>query len=201
MLTLPSLGQSRMRDFWKTMPDSLLPYLSRDIRFEMNDKYDIGQRATGPTSFGDSAVITALNDRYIDVSLSSAVRIQMRLLHLGNGKPLICVARTYGNDRGETRVSFYDAGWNLKAVFCTDSPCKYIKTIPSLTHRPDSMTEDRYAELLTFIDPRMVIAELSPIDDSLTMRLSMPVVGKGEENEMKSILLQRKLNWTGKRFN
>ena len=63
------------------------------------------------------------------------------------------------------------------------------------------MSSDRFHELKAFLMPMLASASLSAEDDMLTITPSIPFSNPDVENELKSLILQRKLKWGNKTFN
>ena len=62
------------------------------------------------------------------------------------------------------------------------------------------MSETRFAELKAMIEPRMVSALLLQNENSLVVRLSLPLLSAEDKKAVNAIKLQRSFNWNGKTF-
>ena len=62
------------------------------------------------------------------------------------------------------------------------------------------MSETRFAELKAMIEPRMVSALLLQNENSLVVRLSLPLLSADDKKAVNAIKLQRSFNWNGKSF-
>jgi len=67
-----------------------------------------------------------------------------------------------------------------------------------LTARPDTMSNDRYDELRRKIEPVIVSIDIANSGSDFTYRLSLPLLNKKEQDEMKAIIKQKSFNWGGK---
>ena len=190
-------AQRKMADFIIAMPDSVVPYLNKVKRTEMVDFYGMGVKAETFNLLSEGTVLDSLTTSYANITLSESSRMQLSLLTAEQGDTVLCMVRSLMGEAPESVVSFYDAGWRKLETN------HYLDAVDpsSLVARPDTMDVERYDHLLRYIDPVMVLAEFSPEDNSLSFSLSTPMVTKQEREDLKAILLQRKVKWSGVRFN
>lgn len=190
-------AQRKMADFIIAMPDSVVPYLNKVKRTEMVDFYGMGVKAETFNLLSEGTVLDSLTTSYAHITLNESSRMQLALLAAEQGDTLLCMVRTLLGEAPESVISFYAADWRK-----LDSS-RYLDAIDpaSLVGRPDTMDVERYEELLRWVDPMMVQAEFSPEDNSLSFSLSTPLVTRKELEQLKPILLQRKVKWNRQRFN
>ena len=53
-----------------------------------------------------------VEDDYLSVRISESSREEMKLLPLNDSVKVVCVVRTYLGPVADSKVSFYDTGWN-----------------------------------------------------------------------------------------
>lgn len=186
---------------WLVMPDTLSPYLTEAQREECIDLKEKNLEAKVANMLQGETVLDTLTAVYLQATLSQSATLQMRVMPADGVDSLICVVKTLQAPAKESEVSFYDSSWRplteLQQV--VDS---LLEALPAkLVSRPDSMTEERYQELVQMIDPVMVEATLSPDEDALTFRLSTPLLPSGEKEAVARVLSQRKFKWNGHSFN
>ena len=194
---LGASAQRQMKDFILTMPDSLVKYLNSTKRTEMVDFYFMGVKAETFNLLSEGTVLDSLTANHADIRLNESARMQLHLLPRENGDTVVCMVRTFLGEAPESTFAFYDSNWKSlerKGFLPEVDPM-------SLIHRPDTMTVERYEELLRLVDPLMVAAEITPADGALTFSLSTPMTTKKEREALQDILVQRKLKWDGKSFN
>ena len=194
---LGASAQRQMKDFILTMPDSLVKYLNTTKRTEMVDFYFMGVKAETFNLLSEGTVLDSLTANHADIRLNESARMQLHLLPRENGDTVVCMVRTFLGEAPESTFAFYDSNWKSlerKGFLPEVDPM-------SLIHRPDTMTVERYEELLRLVDPLMVAAEITPADGALTFSLSTPMTTKKEREALQDILVQRKLKWDGKGFN
>lgn len=190
-------AQRKMADFIIAMPDSVVPYLNKVKRTEMVDFYGMGVKAETFNLLSEGTVLDSLTASYAHITLNESSRMQLALLAAEQGDTLLCMVRTLLGEAPESVISFYGADWRKL------DGSRYLDAIDpaSLVDRPDTMDIERYEELLRLVDPMMVQTVFSPEDNSLSFSLSTPLVTRKELEQLKPILLQRKVKWNHQKFN
>ena len=106
MICLDSFAQTTMRDVLRTMPDSMVPYLSANNLLDMIDFSDTNMDAVVTNSLGGRSQM----NKYLT----------MRLLHVDtpvdSAQQIICMVCTYGTDIRESTISFYSLKWKSLPV-------------------------------------------------------------------------------------
>ena len=72
----------KMRDVFKQMPDSLMPYLTANNRLDFIDFMDSNMKAEVTNMTGGTSEMTALTDDSLSIRMSDALRVDMLLLDL-----------------------------------------------------------------------------------------------------------------------
>ena len=71
-----------IRDVFKQMPDSLMPYLSQNNRLDFIDFIDSNMKAEVSNMTGGTSEMTALTGDSLSIRMSEALRVDMLLLNL-----------------------------------------------------------------------------------------------------------------------
>ena len=196
LLTPTVCGQKQMSDVFKTMPDTLLPYLDASKRTELIDFYHMGVEAKTANKFGGDTVLDTLAAHFATLQLNESSTLQLLLLPQESPDTLICAVQTYLGEAPESTVSFYTAQWrrlDASAYLPALSPM-------ALVERPDTMSVEQYDAVLKTLDPAMLEARLAP-DCTLTFTITAPLLNEAERKALEAVALQRKLKWNGKNFN
>ena len=197
---MPSLAFSQKSlDVFVNMPDTLCLYLDKNARQAMvteaisNNDEGINNKLNGV-----SLILWFTNDCAL-IRLSQSSTLQLRLLPTTGSTSIVCLINTVSAPAAESVVKFYDSEWNLlkDKIALPEND----KILSYFTHRPDSITEERYAELLTYIDPIMVSAEFSREEPVVHFDLSTPMLNADDRKQVNEIILQRNFKWDGKIFN
>ena len=189
-----SLGKT-MREVWIDMPDSITMYLTKSMRTELADYVDMKVSAATKNAIGDTVRIDTLTSDYIAITLSESSKLEMKLLPR-DGSNIICMVRTYYGTAAESIISFWQLDWQQ----LPDISMPALENI-ELIKKPDSLSVTEFNKIKAMISPKMIEMRLSPDDNSLLLSYSLPDVNKEESELIKSILVQKKINWNGEIFN
>lgn len=185
--SLLPLNAQNMRQIWLEMPDSIVPYLNRSLRTELADYVTMGMKSEVRNALRDTTRIEKLTDDYILVKLSNATKLEIKSLDAST----IVMAQTWCGPLAESKLSLFSNNWEVKPLNVDVSPM-FVK--------PDTMSQQRYSELLDMANVTMNEMQLSVKDNSLTIKYSVPLLSSIDKKEMQAILRQRKLNWNGTTF-
>ena len=195
MLASLGIGAKSMKDLLVSMPDSLMPYLDKNLRQEMPELQEMGVKAEVKNLLGDNSVMDTLTADFLQIRMSKLSTLQMKKLPAESGDSLICVVKTYAGPEKESELYLFDQDWkSLDAGFDLNS------LTSSLVQKIDSMTEERFTELKKMIEPKMVSASLMQHENSIVVRLALPLLSADDKKVVNAIKLQRKFNWNGKTF-
>ncbi|APW32006.1 hypothetical protein BWX39_04735 [Prevotella intermedia ATCC 25611 = DSM 20706] len=187
MFSLLPLNAQNMRQIWLEMPDSIVPYLNRSLRTELADYVTMGMKSEVMNALRDTTRIEKLTDDYILVKLSNATKLEIKSLDAST----IAMVQTWCGPLAESKLSLFSNNWEVKPLNIDVSPM-FVK--------PDTMSQQRYSELLDMANVTMNEMQLSVKDNSLTIKYSVPLLSSTDKKEMQAILRQRKLNWNGTTF-
>ena len=189
-----SLGKT-MREVWIDMPDSITMYLTKSMRTELADYVDMKVSAATKNAIGDTVRIDTLTSDYIAITLSESSKLEMKLLPR-DGSNIICMVRTYYGTAAESIISFWQLDWQQ----LPDISMPALENI-ELIKKPDSLSVTEFNKIKAMISPKMIEMRVSPDDNSLFLSYSLPDVNKEDSELIKSILVQKKINWNGEIFN
>ena len=198
---LSSHGQTGISQLWESMPAPIIPYLDSNSRTDMVNFYNMGVQAEVVSAMGDTCAIDSLNERYMLVRLNQSVTMQLGLLPTTEGDTLICMVKSYKGESeqlggaSESVVTFYDSNWQPLDTGKFLEPQKL-----SFSQRPDTMSVERYNEIVRLMDPALQTVTMDAGDLSLTISPSTPFLSKKEKEQIKAIAMQRKLKWNGKNY-
>ncbi|PDP68480.1 DUF3256 family protein [Prevotella intermedia] len=187
MFSLLPLNAQNMRQIWLEMPDSIVPYLNRSLRTELADYVTMGMKSEVMNALRDTTRIEKLTDDYILVKLSNATKLEIKSLDTST----IAMVQTWCGPLAESKLSLFSNNWEVKPLNI-DVSLMFVK--------PDTMSQQRYSELLDMANVTMNEMQLSVKDNSLTIKYSVPLLSSTDKKEMQAILRQRKLNWNGTTF-
>lgn len=177
-------------DLWKTMPDTIIPFLDTNARAEVLAAYNGSLNANN--LLNGKTKIDSLYTDFMSVTLTEASSMQLCLLKGQNGDSLLCVVHSYLVPEKESSVSFYDQHWRkLKDI--------NLNKI-HFFNKPDTMTESHYNHLLSLIDPYFVGVTLCRNEQTLVVTPSCFALSDEDRLQLKQIISQTRLKWDGITF-
>ncbi len=115
LFTLGSSAQITMSQVFKTMPESIVPYLSENNRLDLIDFVSSNMKAEVNNRLDGKTELTKLTDSEASLKLNQSVKMELLLLDVDelvdSAKQIICMIRTYKNGDCGSHISFYSAEW------------------------------------------------------------------------------------------
>lgn len=199
-LAMCAHGKS-LRTLWVSMPDSLAPSLDKNLRTELVELQEMGIKPEVNNLLGSTSVMDTITHDFLQVKLSALASLQMKLLPLSDGDSVLCVVNTVAAPEKESEVFFYDQQWNMLDVKRFFGGKSLSEIRESLIQRPDTMSEAKFSELKSMIEPRMLSATLFEQEKSIVFHLSLPLLSEKDKKLVSAIRVQRKFNWIKEIFN
>ena len=107
----------KIRDVFKSMPDSVMPYLSENNRLDFIDFLDSKMQAVVKNRLDGTSEMTQLTDSSLCIRMSKALQVDMLLLRLAepadSDSLVICLIETFGIDSLslDSRVRYFTQSW------------------------------------------------------------------------------------------
>lgn len=201
LVALSITTQAReIRSVWKSMPDSLVLAIDKVRRLEMLDLVDYKVKAEVDNRLGSHSVMDTITSNYLHIMVSKASELSMRLLPTAEGDTLVCMVYTYKAPKPESKISFYSLDWQQLDASKYLPFASIADVADSLYIKPDSISQERYAELRNDVVVVLVSAQQSIENDDICLSLSLPMAAKDNKASMTAIADKRKLVWTGKKY-
>ena len=197
LLAVLPAGAQTLREVWVAMPDSLLPYLDKSKRAQLLELNDDRMPAEADNKLQGTSRLDTLLQNFLQVSASESMVLQMKLLPCQSAEgqevdSVLCLVQTLKGPCPESRVRLFSHSWELLSDTCYRDK--------KLLVCPDTISAERFAELLESISLVVWKSELPPDADELVLTPSLPLLFVEEKEKMKPLLLQRNLKWNGKTF-
>lgn len=176
-----------LREVWIEMPDSILPYLSKSQRTELADYVEMKAEPAVLSTFGDSVRIERMTNNYLLLKANEATRLEIKLLDNNT----LALVQTWMAPAAESKLSLFNLQWQPKEAV-VDYKVNIVK--------PDSMSDEDFADLKTLMSPRLKEYRLSADNNSLSVSWNYPLLSKKDVKRVTEILKSQVLNWTGKDF-
>lgn len=146
-----------VRDYFVTMPDSVLPLLSSINRLDMLDFHDSGMKAVVRNRLDGESELVDMRPRSMKIRYTGNTDVDIRLFYYKDSVPMICLVRTVGsNGLYDSRIDFYDSKWHrldasriiqlpsldnfIRSGLCKDSVA-YVKRVSSMGSMKADMPE------------------------------------------------------------
>lgn len=188
-------------DVFKQMPENMLPYLTENNKLDMIDFVNANMKSEVTNRFGGNTQMLKLDSTYLKIQLNPAVMLELKLL-----KPsaqlkdlaewVVCMLTTYGVKSRESKVEFYSSKWNKLDIA---SPITGIDFKQFLS-RPDTMSIEKYNEIINNPEEYIYSASLSSTDESMTINASTTILMKEQNDILKPLFVTKRLQWDGKTF-
>ena len=176
-----------LREVWIEMPDSILPYLSKSQRTELADYVEMKAEPVVLNVFGDSVRIERMTNNYLLVKASEVTLLEIKLLDNNT----LALVQTWKAPVAESKLSLFNLQWQPKEAVVV-----YNENIV----KPDSMSEEEFADLKSLMYPRMREYRLSAENNSLSVSWNYPLLSKKDAKRVADLLKMQVVNWTGKDF-
>lgn len=122
LITFTTLGlhaqtKPTMATLFKTMPDSIMPYLSQNNRLDMIDFMEAKMKAEVTNLLSGRSTMTALTDDSLSISMNDVLTVDMHAIEtsepVDSSNVVIYLQRTYRIDgqQAEVVVDVYSATW------------------------------------------------------------------------------------------
>ena len=187
-------------DVWQTVPDSIVPAIDRVRRLEMLDLVDYKVKAEVKNRLGSNSVIDTLTASYLHVTISASSEMAMTLLSCESGDTVVCVVRTYKGPEPDSAIAFYTSQWKPLAPACYMPFRSLSESWQQLTARPDTISPERYGELMSLVRVPLVGAVLAADGQHVDLSLSVPMLGIDDRPAVAAIAVTRRMTWNGQRF-
>ena len=176
-----------LREVWIEVPDSILHYLSKSQRTELADYVEMKAEPAVLSTFGDSVRIERMTNNYLLLKANEATRLEIKLLDNNT----LALVQTWMAPAAESKLSLFSLQWQPKEAV-VDYKVNIVK--------PDSMSDEDFADLKTLMSPRLKEYRLSADNNSLSVSWNYPLLSKKDVKRVTELLKPQVLNWTGKEF-
>ncbi len=186
-ILLPATAQTRMRDVFAQLPDSVLPYMTKNNRLDCIDFIENGIEARVKNRFSEHVVLDSLTEDYLRLSTSTSSYVEMKLVP-HNGDTCICVNRTYLGTTPDSDVRLYSKNWTLLSRLPRPAVSDFLyqptnvigsaaSLVEEITTKPrNHETTEQLTDTLRLIRQEaeylpLIKAQLSPTSQNITWTL------------------------------
>lgn len=199
-LSVLTIQAKSLKQLWHEMPDSLAPALDKNLRLELTDLKEMNVPAEVTTLLGDTCVLDTITTNFAQIRLNRLCTIQLKMLPVVDGDSILCMVKTIAAPARESEVTLYDQQWHTLDTAHSFAGNDLSATMSTLVQKPDTMSNERFEDLVKMIEPRMMSAMLFEHEDAIVFRLSLPLLSAEDKMQINATKMQTKLKWNGKVF-
>lgn len=186
--------------FWEAMPDTVVPYLSREMRSELLELSAKQFPASIKNRLDGTTIVDTLTDNFLSVKLTETSSMQIKRLAYRSDS-IFCVVTSHFGPVCDSNFKLYMGDWKaIPADHAFDgSSLDIIKK--SLVTKPDTMSQNTFEAIRLSIDPLFVKISLCPSQDNLVIEPLVDMLNKENKNNIFTLLNKKVFKWDGKMFN
>ncbi len=150
---LISPAQTKMRDVFAAMPDSVIPYLTKNNRLDCIDFIEGNVKMEVENMFETKSLMEELTADYLKMRLNETTTLQLKMLTAQGCDTLICMIKTMKLPEEDSYMQLFDLKWNsvdglnvFEESFSTEGGAKLVSMSFS---KDDDVLTIRKSELLT----------------------------------------------------
>lgn len=163
---LSPIRGGEIRDFFKEMPDSLLPLLTHANRLDLLDFAASNMRAEVKNVYGDKTVLSALQGNYLRLDETAATTLELLLLPQRTDT-LIVAVRTFKDPINQSVITVWKSDWTRLQ---TESFVR-MPELKDFLVLPAGKTEEERSVALGRADLPVVSANVDAKDASLHFKI------------------------------
>lgn len=112
-----AVRSGKIKDFFVSMPDSLMPMLGKNERKDLIDIAESGMTTALDNDWNGRSRILALKDNYMSLleDVADSITVEMALLPRTKDT-LICLIRTIPLPRKDSELQIFDNNWKLQKL-------------------------------------------------------------------------------------
>lgn len=194
-------GMSKsMAEIWRTMPDTIIPYIDAKHRTEMIDFIGLGQIGEVDNVLQGKSSIVVVNANYLQAKLNEVTIVQLKRLSYIGGDSVFCMVKTWLTPEPESEVSFYTQDWQQLFIPSTNQGNQLfsVESVSINAQNQLSITaKDSLHSMTEFI---LTSASLSADNEQITISCSAPLTSTDNKDKVKDILRPVVLTWDGSTF-
>lgn len=204
------LSAQSMRTLFVQMPDSIMPFLTKNNREDCVDFIDANMLARVTNRLDTKSELLQFTSDYLHLKTSEAGSMQIKMLPF-DGDTILCVINTVCAEACDSRIAFYTRNWQpLDGSIYFKKPLIRdffldVNTPDSQQDFSDDLTSAKKAEsldeLLDIADIYLVYLTFSDRGNILTAEYTMPhYMLQGDSLRVAPHLRKLSYRWTSRGF-
>lgn len=116
-------ARTPMRGWLTSMPDSVMPLLTKNNRLDLIDFYDARMEAVVTNRVDGKSRLDTLTADFVHIRYTQSANVSMKLLPVNDTTDILCMVTTVRASVADSRIAFFDAGWHpLEVEACIAEP-------------------------------------------------------------------------------
>ena len=116
-------ARTPIRNWLVSMPDSVMPLLTKNNRLDFIDFYDAKMEAVVTNRLEGKSHMDMLTDDFVHFGYTKSSEVTMKLLPVNDSTDILCMVTTARAAVGDSRIAFFDDQWHpLDAVSYIHEP-------------------------------------------------------------------------------
>lgn len=133
-----TLSAQNLKSYFISMPDSIIPLLTKMNREDCIDFLDSNMKAEVKNRFGKPSELKKITDNYLYLQTTPNSSVQMKMLAINDSTKIIGVIKTYKAKTYDSNIAFYSTDWKrLSTKSYIDIPSKNSFSVASDTISSD----------------------------------------------------------------
>ena len=104
-------ARTPMRQWLVSMPDSVMPLLTKNNRLDFIDFYDAQMAAVVTNRMDGSSCMNTLTDDFVQIKYTTSTDVAMKLLPVNDSTDVLCMVTTVKAAVDDSCIAFFDAEW------------------------------------------------------------------------------------------
>lgn len=195
------MAQQEIKDVIKNIPKELISYIQDEQKSKLYNTINLNDTVKIKNALNGTTSIYIIGKKFAKIVLNEIVDLQIKLLPYNDSTEIICLVKTIHKPVKESTIQFFSTEWNnINEKFGLPQTDNKDLSIEPFILCPDNISKEKFIELISYIDPIIINADISEADNTITYNLSIPFIQKERSEEIKSIIRQNTFKWTGCMF-
>lgn len=104
-------ARTPIRNWLATMPDSVMPLLTKNNCLDFLDFYDCGMEAIVSNRVDGKSRMDTLTEDFVCINYTRTTDVRMKLLMINDTVDVLCMVTTVKAQVDDSRMAFFDSGW------------------------------------------------------------------------------------------
>lgn len=170
----------QMRNLFASMPDSLLPMMTKNNRLDCIDFIENDMEAKVRNRLDDYVELKTLTQDYLLLQTSEQSRVEMRYVAKGDTTGIVYLVRTYYGPAGDSSIECYDQDWRVVKMAVVRPEVEAFFKTASATDADTLRQIVRELKDLTLLE-----ASLSADRATLTWKIALDELSVGDKKVAK----------------